>query len=324
MIEVLAIPPLATVQDLGRYGHWYQGVGQAGAMDVLGHRLANLMLGNDANAATLEIPMGPARFRFDRCGAFALVGGVCAARLDGRALPRAFAGGAQAGQVLTLGAITEGARVYLAVPGGIDVPQVLGSRSTQLREAFGGYEGRVLAAGDILTAAGDDPVLPEGGMSLALPSPRRDGQGAIALRALPSAEHDDFSPEAQAAFWAHPYKITAEGNRQGYRLAGPTLERASGAELRSHGIVPGVVQVPGGGQPIIQLSDSQTMGGYPKIAAVIEPDLWRIAQARPGDEVCFTRVTLAEAAEAEREQAAFLQDVAARLAEFATLNGSWE
>ena len=323
MIEVVAIPPLATVQDLGRNGHWREGIGRAGAMDDIAHRLANLMLRNQADAATLEIPMGPAVFRFQKRQAFAIAGGICGARLDARALPRTWAGVAEPGQVLTLGAITEGARVYLAVPGGIDVPEILGSRSTQLREAFGGFEGRVLAAGDVLKAAGEDPVLPQSGLSIALPLPRREGQSAIALRALPSTEHDAFSPETQAAFWSKPYKVTAKGNRQGYRLEGPELARTGGGELRSHGIVPGVVQVPGGGQPIIQLADSATMGGYPKIAAVIEQDLWRIAQARPGDEVQFTRITLAEAAEAEREQRAFLAHFEAQLAGFAAQNEGW-
>lgn len=304
MIEVLSLPPLATVQDLGRDGFWQQGLGRAGAMDPMSHSLANLMLGNDANAATLEIPLSPARFQFVERTAFALVGAACDARLDGRALPRVFAGIADKDQVLELGVMTQGARVYLALSGGIDVVVVLGSRSTQLREGFGGFEGRVLAQGDRLVPATNSlPKLPKNGLSLSLPPLRSEQSSDIVLRALPSTEHDSFSPEALSAFWSAPYVITPQSNRQGYRFEGPELDRTSQGELRSHGIVPGIVQVPGGGQPIIQLADSATMGGYPKIAAVIEQDLWRIGQARPGDTVKFEKITLEAAAQAVADEA---------------------
>lgn len=304
MIEVVYLPPLATIQDLGRDGFWAQGLGRAGAMDRMAHSLANLMLGNDENAATLEIPLSPARFKFTERTGFALVGAACDARLDGRVLPRAFAGIAGKDQLLELGAMTAGARVYLALSGGIDVPQVLGSRSTQLRESFGGFEGRVLAQGDQLKpVSAAMPTLPKNGLSLSMPALRSASRDDIVLRALPSAEHDSFSAEAITAFWSKPYTITPQSNRQGYRFEGPELTRTSQGELRSHGIVPGIVQVPGGGQPIIQLADSATMGGYPKIATVIEQDLWRLGQARPSDAVRFELITLDAAAQAVTEDA---------------------
>jgi biotin-dependent carboxylase-like uncharacterized protein len=293
-------------------------------MDGLAHRLANLMLGNAETAATLEIPLAPARFRFGSRMAFALAGAACRARLEGRALPRVWAGVAEAGQVLELGAIIEGARIYLALPGGIDVPEVLGSRSTQLREAFGGFDGRVLAAGDELEAADESaPPLPDGGLSLDMPPLRAQGQDAIKLRTLPSAEEENFVPAARKAFWSTPYIVSRLSNRQGYRLDGAMLSRKGTDELRSHGIVPGIVQVPGSGQPIIQLADSATMGGYPAIAAVIGPDLWRIGQARPGDQLRFTRVDLDEAEQAEREEADLFDTVRARLATLHAQQRSW-
>ncbi|MFV0335083.1 MAG: biotin-dependent carboxyltransferase family protein [Tropicimonas sp.] len=316
MIEVLSILPLATVQDLGRDGHWFEGLGRAGAMDALAHRVANLLLGNEENAAALEIPLTPARFRFTERTAFALAGAACGARLDGRALPRVWAGGAEAGQVLDLGRMEGGARVCLALRGGIDVPEVLGSRSTQLREAFGGFHGRFLMAGDRI-GQGSGTGAPQREMSLSLPPLRAPGEEAITLRALPSAEHDSFAGAARRAFWSAPYRVTPRCNRQGYRLEGAALERREEGELRSHGIVPGIVQVPGGGQPIVQLADCATMGGYPKIAAIIESDLWRIAQARPGDLLRFRKVTLAEAADAEAEQAAWFDGLRATLARLA-------
>ena len=236
MIEILSIPPLATVQDLGRDGHWYEGLGRAGAMDGLAHRFANMLLGNDVNAASLEIPLSPARFRFGVRQAFAIAGAACGARLDGACLPRVWAGAAEAGQVLDLGAMISGARTYLALPGGVHVPEVLGSRSTQLRESFGGFEGRVLAPGDTLRAAADEePVLPPAGLSLAMPALHHDQQDAIELRALPSAEHDEFTEESLTAFWSTAYEVTQQSNRQGYRLDGEMLTRAREGELRSHG-----------------------------------------------------------------------------------------
>jgi biotin-dependent carboxylase-like uncharacterized protein len=324
MIEVLQISPLATVQDRGRDGHWHQGLGRAGAMDALSLAMANLLLGNDPGAAGLEIPLSPARFRFVTRGAFALAGAACGARLGGRPLPAIWAGVAEAGDNLELGSMIKGAQVYLALPGGIDVPEVMGSRSTQLREGFGGYQGRVLASGDVLRPTHVDlPWLPAGGLSLDAPPLRMAGKTAITLRALACAEEVDFTPEAQAAFWGQDWAVSREVSRMGYRLDGPTLERQAAGELRSHGIVPGIVQVPGGGQPIIQLADSATMGGYPKIAAVIEPDLWRVAQARPGDLLRFHRVGPAEAAAAEADQQGWLAGLQHGLGEAAALQERW-
>ncbi|SMY10181.1 biotin-dependent carboxyltransferase family protein [Flavimaricola marinus] len=324
MIEVVSIPPLATVQDLGRDGYWPQGLGRAGAMDPLSHKIANMMLGNEIDAATLEIPMTPARFTFKKETAFAVVGAPCNARLNDTALPRAFAGFAHPGDRLELGAMTSGARVYIALPGGIDVPVVLGSRSTQLRETFGGYHGRVLASGDQLRAESTaQPLLPHGGLSLALPPLVASESTDIVVRALPSAEHDHFTPSAIAAFWSEPYSVTNLSNRQGYRLEGPILENASEGELRSHGIVPGIVQVPRGGQPIVQLSDSATMGGYPKIAAVIEQDLWKFGQARPGDSVRFEMIDLSAAAKAASEEAELIEEYRRDLGRFALQIAGW-
>lgn len=323
MIELLSIPPLASVQDLGRDGYWAQGLGRAGAMDLLGHSIANLLLGNAPGDATIEIPLTPAKFSIIEDGALALVGAACNAKLDDRYLPRAWAGPVRAGQTLSLGPVMTGARVYLALPGGINVAQVLGSRSTQLREGFGGYDGRVLASGDVLRASGTSTcTFPQGGISVAIPS-LYSTDGSILIRALASSEHDSFNAEARTAFWSTPYKVTNQCNRQGYRLEGATLDRMPGKEMRSHGIGPGIVQVPGGGQPIIQLADSATMGGYPKIAAVIEADLWRIAQAKCGEKLRFEQVDLEVAAQASADHDSWIADLQRELNVTETLIRSW-
>jgi len=204
------------------------------------------------------------------------------------------------------------------------VPEVLGSRSTQLREAFGGFEGRVLAPGDLFKPMTQtDSALPPSGMSLDLPEFRLPADSMVHLRALPSTEYDSFDGLALKAFWSEPYLVTRENDRQGHRLDGPVLTRTNTGELRSHGIVPGIVQVPGGGQPIIQLADSATMGGYPKIAAIIEPDLWRMGQARPGDKVCFHRIGLTEAARASQDQEAAFAKAWQTLADVLEQEPSW-
>tara|TARA_Y100000815_G_scaffold261392_1_gene273709 strand:- start:594 stop:1574 length:981 start_codon:yes stop_codon:yes gene_type:complete len=321
MIEVVALPALATVQDLGRHGHWTEGLGSAGVMDPLSHRIANWLLGNADTDATFEIPLTPGRFEFIEDTGFAIAGAACDARLDGLALPRCFAGTALAGQVLEFGAMRDGARVYLALPGGIDVPEMLGSRSTQLREGFGGFEGRVLKPGNRLQGR-SAPGRPSR-ISVNLPPLRQDGEAEIRLRVIPSAETGQFTETALEGFYGKAYKVTPQSNRQGYRLEGPILERWTEGELRSHGIAPGIIQVPASGQPIIQLADAATMGGYPKIGCVIDADLWRVAQAKPGDLIRFEPLTVAGMREAEEAFAAYLEETRQQVATGRRLFQSW-
>ena len=296
MIRVTTTPGLATVQDRGRHGALRFGVGTAGAMDRLALAAGNLLLGNEAGAAGIEVPIFPLAARFTADCAFALTGADCGARLAGRELLPWSAGRARAGDELLLGlpqgaAGLRGSRAYLALPGGVDVPEVLGSRSTQIRGAFGGLDGRPLRVGDELRAAAADaahPRFPAGfGLvppGLALPL---EVEGVPAVRVLPAAEHGCFTPGSVAAFWAGAWKITPQSDRYGYRLAGPVLKFFRPLEMLSHGIVPGVIQVPPGGQPIVQMSDAQPSGGYPKFGTVIEADLWRLGQCPPGGRVRF-------------------------------------
>ncbi|MGV0820610.1 5-oxoprolinase subunit C family protein [Martelella sp. AMO21009] len=321
MIEVVSLPALATVQDLGRHGHWAEGLGSAGTMDPLGHCLANWLLGNADDDATLEIPLTPGRFRIIEDTGFAIAGAACGATLDGIALPRCFAGTARAGQILEFGAMRDGARVYLALPGGIDVPEILGSRSTQLREAFGGLDGRALKPGDRLR--GRTPTYSVCDISFNLPPLRQAGETEIRLRVIASAETNEFTEAALKAFHGEAFKVTPQSNRQGYRLEGPILERWTEGELRSHGIAPGIIQVPASGQPIIQLADAATMGGYPKIGCVIDADLWRVAQARPGDLIRFEPLTFDAMRKAEEAFAAFLEEARQQLTAGRRLFQSW-
>jgi biotin-dependent carboxylase-like uncharacterized protein len=300
MIEILSAGSLATVQDLGRTGALNLGVGTSGAMDPLALAAGNILLGNDEGAAAIEIPVFPFRVRFPSSTVFAVTGADCAARLDDAPVLPWWAQRAEAGQVLSLAIPKQGtwpaSRAYLCVAGGIQVPLVLGSRSTQLRGAFGGYEGRPLRDGDMLPTAESGDRMKHGfGLippGLALPF---EVDGLRAVRVLPAAEYDDFTPSAHDALWSGTWKITPQSDRYGYRLSGDGLTPRRPMELRSHGIVPGVIQVPHGGQPIIQMRDAQPSGGYPKIGTVIEADLWRLGQAPIGSRIRFVRCSWDEA-----------------------------
>ncbi|WP_019717037.1 biotin-dependent carboxyltransferase family protein, partial [Pseudomonas syringae] len=258
MIEVISATALATVQDLGRHGSLGYGVGTSGAMDTLSLRLGNLLLGNAEDAAGIEIPLFPFEVRFVEDCTFAITGAACSAKLDGERLPGNWVAHARKGQVLKLSYPTAGSRAYLCLAGGVDVPQVLGSRSTQLRGAFGGWQGRALQQGDLIPAgAANQPRAGDFGLESAVAALPLMLDGLPAIRVLPAAEFDCFSVEAQDTFFAGEWKITTQSNRYGYRMEGTPLLAREALEIRSHGIVPGVIQVPHGGQPIVQMRDAQ-------------------------------------------------------------------
>ncbi|WP_321889269.1 5-oxoprolinase subunit C family protein [Paraburkholderia bannensis] len=329
MIEILSSSALATVQDRGRDGYLRYGVGMAGAMDRLALAVGNLLLGNAEDAASIEIPVFPFRVRFLEDLSFAVTGADGAAKLGDRPVLPWWTLHAKRGDVLTIGVPEQGARCYLSLAGGVDVPVVLGSRSTQLRGEFGGFEGRPLKKGDVVAAGqsreGSAAVSTTGSASaagfgsvppwLSLPAPAATPEGEPAaagdtvVRVLPAAEYERYTPQSQDAFWRTAWKVTPQSDRYGYRLAGTPLEAVETLEMRSHGIVPGVIQVPHSGQPIIQLRDAQPSGGYPKIGTVIEADIWRLAQARIGTHLRFVRTTYDEAVAATRELDSYVEKV---------------
>lgn len=293
MIEILDDGSQASIQDRGRSGWRRIGVGSSGAMDVIAFERANLLAGNAGDEAAIELPGMPLRVRFGQAMRIAVAGAVAPATLDGVELLPDSSAQAQAGAELRIERPTGGTYSYLAVEGGIAVTPMLGSRSTHLRGVFGGYEGRVLARGDVLQTRGMSLGLNRtfGLMplraSLGLPGDRSD---IAHVRVLTAAEYDRFTEESRAVFWSTAWKISAQSNRSGYRLAGPTLALGAALEMRSHGLLPGVIQVPNGGTPIIQLADAFTAGGYPKIGTVIAADLWRVAQAPLGTALRFVQV----------------------------------
>lgn len=307
MLEVLSTGTPNTVQDLGRDGVMGLGVSRSGSMDRYAHTLANCLLGNPEDAATIEVALFPFRVRFTEATRFACTGADCDVRLDGRLLPTWWVASAKPGQTLAIEAPRVGARAYLAVRHGIQAEQLFGSRSTDQKTGFGGHAGRGLKRGDQLAIqVGHQGQALETGVGI-VPQAMADlrsqlQQGLVSIRILAGAEMPRFTDESIKTLVDSEYEITHDANRMGYRLAGPALSLRSKVELLSHGIVPGTIQVPPSGLPIIQLAEANTCGGYPKLAHVISADLWKLAQCRPGCHLRFALVDHAAAVAALRQQ----------------------
>ena len=264
-------------------------------MDRQAARIANLLVGNRETDACVEITLGGFKAELLRATRFALAGADQAARLNGQPIANWTCLDAEAGDVLMLDFARSGCRSYLAIAGGVDVPPVMGSRSTYLRGGFGGYEGRPLRKGDILRCgrAEGSPVyeheLPRGIIPQYTDEP--------VLRAVMGPQDDYITPEGIAAFLWESYETTTRMDRMGCALSGPPIAHGKGADIISDGIVAGAIQVPGSKQPIILMADAQTTGGYVKIATIASFDLPLVAQLQPGCRVRFKAVSLLEARE---------------------------
>jgi len=322
---------LSSVQDLGRTGFRQSGVSVGGALDIHALRVANALVGNEDNAAGIEAALGTLRLRFDDERAVAWCGGGFAVRINDEDLPPGHAGLVAKDEELTMVAPNEGGRAWLAISGGIDVPLVLGSRSTDLRGNFGGHQGRSLRNGDELLLGKAALILTFSHREKELPLPKGEGGGeghALAgsssgkrisewsapapwtainrpdavLRVVKGNNWERFTPEAQESFLSAAFSVTHDSDRMGARLDGPKLDRIDSTDLLSEAVAPGTLQVPPDGKPILLLGDCQTIGGYPKIAHVITVDLPIAAQLWPGDSVRFREVSLAEAQDLLRER----------------------
>ncbi len=300
-VEVISVEMaglLTTVQDLGRTGQRRSGMAAAGAMDPAACATANLLVGNERGAAALEITLLGPRLRFLVPARIALCGGDLSAHLDGEPLPLWKTVTVQAGQRLSFGRRRSGARVYLAVAGGFDVPVAAGSRSTFLRGKLGGVEGRALRPGDILSA------LPASGLPASSGErglPPRDTPAydlPAVLRVLPGPHLSCFTEAGYAAFFENTYTLSPQSDRQGYRLSGPAVMRHFLGDILSEPMPVGGVQVPPDGQPILLMADGQPTGGYPLLGVVLSADGPRAGQLAPGDSVRFVPASLAEAAAA--------------------------
>lgn len=302
MLNIIRAGIYTTVQDAGRGGFRRLGISQEGALDLPALSMANMLVGNASDAAGLEITLGQFTAEFTQSGWIALTGAGCDARLDEQRLWTGWCYPVKAGQQLKLSVPHRGMRSYLALSGGIIVPEILGSRSTDLKAGFGGHQGRLIKEGDRL------PL----GKPTRLPSESVGVKQLLfgnRVRAVPGPEYHEFDEVARNAFWREAWQLSPQSNRMGYRLSGRELTRNTTREMLSHGLLPGVVQVPHNGQPIVLMADAQTTGGYPRIACVIEADLYHLAQIRLGEPIHFVPCTVEEALRAKREQQHFLQQI---------------
>lgn len=301
MINVLSPGLLTTVQDGGRVGWQRFGVPVCGAMDNYSLRLANRLVDNAPEEAALEVTMLGPRLRFEEPCVVAFAGGDFPLTLNGVSVGRGQAIAVKNGDELEIGAAARGVRGYLAVSGGFDLPEVLGSRSTYVRGGFGGYEGRKLRSGDDLPLRAPAVWLQDMASRRADPwlldAPLQDRP----IRVVLGPQNDVLSREGLDAFFYGEYTVTAESDRMGCRLKGPAVSFREGldANIISDGVAMGSIQVPSG-MPIVMMADRQTTGGYAKLGAVITADLPLMAQKRPGDMIRFDRVTPEEAAVALR------------------------
>jgi antagonist of KipI len=289
----LLIPGLfTTVQDLGRYGYLKYGVPISGAMDTFSLVAANLLVGNSLNDACLEITLVGPELQALAKTQIALTGGDISPRINGQNVSMWQTLTVQEGDVVSFGKMKNGCRAYVSIRGGIDTPIVLGSRSTYVRGSFGGISGRQLKTGDIIEGfdtrlLNHEYVMPEELV------PQFTDQFRANVILGPQA--DMFTDKGIETLLCNPYRIALEADRMGYRLHGPTIEHKAKADIVSDALLPGAVQVPKSGQPIVIMRDAQTTGGYAKIAVVISSDLDMLGQAKPEDTVEFVKTTTSQA-----------------------------
>ncbi|MEJ5347249.1 MAG: biotin-dependent carboxyltransferase family protein [Desulfosoma sp.] len=284
---------LTTVQDQGRYGYQDKGVPVSGAMDRAALKLGNVLVGNIPDAAALEISVGGFQARFFTRTFFAVTGFNPQVFLNEHPVPSWTSHLAEAGDVLRVESKGCGIWHYVCLAGGIDVPLVLGSRSTYLRGRFGGLEGRALRQGDVL--ATNSPQYPP---VLRIPEFLRPPyQEHPTIRVVLGPQEDAFLPPSIDLFFSASYQVTPRSDRMGMMLEGPRLQHRHTADIISEGLAHGAIQVPGEGLPFVLLADRPTTGGYAKIATVFSGDLPLLVQTAPGRSIRFQSISIWEARE---------------------------
>ena len=298
-VKIVLPGAVMTVQDGGRYGYQETGIQVSGAMDQASFKKANYLVGNDETEAVLEVTLFGGMLEFTEDTIVAVTGADMGPMVDEEPVEMNCPLLIKKGQILALGMTRQGCRTYLAFAGGIDVPLVMGSRSTNLKCAFGGYGGRALKAGDVLK-------LGKPKLSFDQVKKRRtkgiETSKIIEVHAVPGPQQEYFTEAGEKAFYSGTYTITDQSDRMGYRLKGPLVESKNGTDIISDAIPLGAVQIPPSGQPIVLLADRQTTGGYAKIAVVCSFDIPKLVQGRPGDKVRFLKTDVKTAQKLYRKQ----------------------
>ena len=304
-VEIIRAGILTTIQDLGRYGYQKFGLNINGAMDEGAARVANILVGNDEKDAVLELTLTGASIKMNADHLIAICGGDMSATMNGQSIPMWQPFIASKDAVINFNHYKNGCRVYIAIAGGIAIPAVLGSYSTNLRATIGGYEGRALRNGEIIEVSD----MRSQSCSMGLWQKLQTGdtrafnaqhfgmahEDSIKIRFIAGPEYEWLDEVNKQKFTQSKWFIDAQSDRMGYRLQGPSLEMISKQELITEGVVHGTVQLPANGQPIVLLSDRQTTGGYPRIAVVAAVDIPIFGQLKPGSTITFTAITIEEA-----------------------------
>jgi antagonist of KipI len=278
---------LTTVQDIGRYGFREYGVSPSGAMDSYSLQLGNLLVGNVLSEAALEAPLiGPVLLALHDVS-IAISGGNFTPKINNKEIPLWKSIVIKKGQTLSFGGVKEGANTYISVAGGIQVPQVLNSKSTYLTGGFGGLDGRALKEGDILYGK---PYIRRNRFLHSKFIP--EFKDPLSVRIIAGPHKDAFTPFGFETFLTGEYIISPQSNRMGFQLSGPKIEHSSTADIISDAIPLGGIQVPSSGQPIILMAEHQTTGGYSRIGSVISTDIPLLAQAKPGTRIRFKEISL--------------------------------
>jgi biotin-dependent carboxylase-like uncharacterized protein len=297
-LEILHGGTLTTIQDLGRKGYQQFGMPTAGAMDITSLRLANRLVQNEEGQACLEITFIGLRLLALRDIMIAITGGDLMPKVNGFPLSMWQTVSLRKNSEISFIGVRNGIRSYLAIAGGIQIADIMGSRSTYIRGGIGGLEGRPLRRGDLLRIGPHCRRLPLCKLKEEfIPHYGREWKTRVVM----GPQEDYFSKKGIDTFTSSEYTVTPQSDRMGYRLEGPVIEHGKGADIISDATCLGSIQVPGHGLPIILLADRQTTGGYPKIATAITVDVYGLGQAKPGDRVRFSPISIVEAHRIRRD-----------------------
>jgi biotin-dependent carboxylase-like uncharacterized protein len=297
-MEVKACGPLTTIQDRGRFGFGRYGVAPSGALDSVAMRIANLLVDNPENEAVLEITLPGFTATVLADVVIAVAGADLGWHRNDQSLGMWQSHRFHKGDTIAFRKLNSGCRAYLSVGGGWEVPQIMGSKSTNLSSGFGGLSGRPLQKGDVLWTASPQLFLGAGGRKFDLNAVRAY-RGFWELRVVLGPQDDHFDTAVQDLFLNADYRVSTHSDRTGIRLLGASISAKEGMaeSILSEGVVPGTVQIPGDGQPIILLGETVS-GGYRKIATVITADLHLLGQVLPDEHILFQAVTMREARQA--------------------------
>lgn len=284
---------LTTIQDMGRVGYQESGMSVSGVMDQRSAALSNILVGNDENEGVLEITLMGPMMEITADNIIAVTGANLGPKLNGKDLPMYQAVPVHKGDSISFAGMVSGSRAYVAFAGGLDVPLIMGSKSTNLKSRVGGFEGRKLGAGDEIAFTDPKTTLP----NMYLRKVKADDFTPTeqVLRVVMGPQDDYFTEQGINTFLSETYTFTNESDRMGCRCEGEVIEHKNGGDIITDGIAFGAIQVPSHGKPIIMMADHQTTGGYTKIASVISVDLPKVAQSRPGYKVKFKKVSIEEA-----------------------------